>query len=95
MKAVAEIAVQSIGDESQRRAVASAIRILEDRGLRTRAHAMGTDVEGSLEDVLGAVQAVHEGLHAAGLARIETTLKIETRTDKLPQLAARDRAAHA
>jgi uncharacterized protein (TIGR00106 family) len=75
--------------------VKSALSVLQRRGLHAQTHAMGTDVEGDLDEVLRAVQAVHEQLHADGAVRIETTLRIETRRDKEPKIHARDRVARA
>ena len=46
----------------------------------------GTNVEGELEAILGAIKAVHETLHAEGTVRLSTAIKIGTRTDKEARL---------
>jgi uncharacterized protein (TIGR00106 family) len=52
-------------------------------------HGQGTNVEGELDDILAAVKAIHEVLHAEGTVRLATFVKIGTRTDKEPSLAGK------
>jgi uncharacterized protein (TIGR00106 family) len=90
MKAVGEIQVIPIGvGVSVRREVKRAHELLGQAGLKTQLHAYGTNVEGELGAILDAVKTVHETLHAEGAARLATTLKIGTRTDKAPSLAGK------
>jgi uncharacterized protein (TIGR00106 family) len=90
MKATAEVQVIPIGSGvSVRREVKRAHQILEDSGLHVELHSYGTNMEGELTDILEAVRRVHETLHAEGTARISTFVKIGTRTDKDPSLAAK------
>jgi len=82
MKTIAEIDVQPVGEGvSIREQVARAVELLGRSGLRTRIHALGTEVEGELSQVFEAVGAIHDELHRSGVQRLVTTLKIETRTD--------------
>lgn len=60
-----------------------------EANIGARLHANGTNVEGELEDIFQAVRRVHEVLHEEGVVRIETFLKIGTRTDKVPSLEAK------
>jgi len=88
MKAVAEIQVIPLGvGVSVRKEVMRAHELLGDTGLTTQLHAYGTNVEGELEQILDAVRRVHETLHAEGVARLATAIKLGTRTDKEPRLA--------
>jgi uncharacterized protein (TIGR00106 family) len=90
MKAVAEIQVIPIGvGVSVRREVQRAHELLRASGLRAELHAYGTNVEGELAEILEAVRRVHETLHAEGTVRLSTFLKLGTRTDKDPSLAAK------
>ncbi len=90
MRAVAEIQVIPIGvGVSVRREVQRAHELLRASGLRAELHAYGTNVEGELADILDAVRRVHETLHAEGTVRLSTFLKLGTRTDKDPSLAAK------
>ncbi len=46
-------------------------------------------MEGELEEILAAVQRIHETLHAEGVVRLASYVKIATRTDKDPSLAGK------
>jgi uncharacterized protein (TIGR00106 family) len=90
MKATAEIQVIPIGvGVSVRRQVQRAHELLGERGLEIQLHAYGTNVEGELTAILDAVRHVHETLHAEGVVRLSTAIKIGTRTDKQPSLSGK------
>jgi uncharacterized protein (TIGR00106 family) len=90
MRALAEIQVIPIGvGVSVRPQVKRAHQLLVESGLTVEAHAYGTNVEGELADILAAIQRVHETLHAEGVVRLATTVKLGTRTDKVPSLAGK------
>lgn len=90
MKATAEIQVVPIGvGVSVRKQVQQAHEILAASGLHVELHAYGTNVEGEMRDIFDAVARVHEALHESGVARLATFVKIGTRTDKEPSLAAK------
>lgn len=90
MKALAEIQVVPLGvGVSVRKEVKRAHQLLKDAGLEVQLHSYGTNVEGELEDILAAVQTLHEVLHAEGAPRLVTSMKIGTRTDKTPSLAGK------
>ena len=63
--------------------------ILQEAGLHAQLHSYGTNVEGDLDQIFAAVRRIHETLHAEGTVRLSTFLKIGTRTDKDPDLAAK------
>jgi len=87
MKALAEIQVIPLGvGVSVRRQVMRAHEILAASGLTAELHAYGTNVEGELETILDTIRTVHETLHAEGVPRLATTIKLGTRTDKEPSL---------
>jgi uncharacterized protein (TIGR00106 family) len=90
MKAIAEIQVIPIGaGVSVRKEVRRAHELIVASGLKVEAHAYGTNVEGELAAILDAVRRVHETLHAEGVVRLSTAIKLGTRTDKEPDLAAK------
>jgi uncharacterized protein (TIGR00106 family) len=90
MKATAEIQVIPIGTGvSVRREVQRAHELLVESGLKIELHAFGTNVEGELSDILNAIAHVHEVLHAEGVARLSTAVKIGTRMDKETTLAGK------
>lgn len=90
MKALADIQVVPIGaGVSVRKEVKRAHAILVEAGINARLHPNGTDVEGEMADIFGAIQKIHEALHAEGTQRIGTFIKLETRTDHEPTLAGK------
>ncbi len=66
--------------------VAQVERILDEAGLTHRLHPNGTSVEGEWDAVMAAVRRCHEVLHAQGVPRVHTDLKLGTRTDKEQRL---------
>jgi uncharacterized protein (TIGR00106 family) len=90
MKATAEIQVIPLGvGVSVRKEVKRAHELLVESGLTVELHAFGTNVEGELAEVLEAVRRVHETLHAEGVPRISSAVKIGTRVDKETTLAGK------
>lgn len=87
MKALADVQIVPLGEgTSVRDTVRRAHDLLREAGLEVRLHAFGTNVEGELGEVLNAVRKVHETLHAEGTARLTSSIKLGTRTDKEPSL---------
>lgn len=83
MKVAVEISLIPIGTEvSLSPFVARCHEVLTDAGLAPELHANGTNVEGDWDAVMEAVRRCHEAVHAMGAVRINTTLKINTRTDR-------------
>lgn len=83
MKCIADVCVVPIGvGVSVSRYVAACEEVFRDAGLSYRLHAYGTNVEGSWDDVVGAIRRCHEVVHGLGAPRISTTIRIGTRTDR-------------
>jgi uncharacterized protein (TIGR00106 family) len=90
MKATADIQVIPIGaGVSVRKQVQRAHAILMEAGIGAQLHPNGTNVEGEMADIFDAIRRVHETLHAEGTARLATFIKLGSRTDKEPSLAAK------
>ena len=90
MKALAEIQVVPIGSGvSVRKEVKRAHKLIAESGLVVQLHSYGTNVEGEMDQIFKAVETVHETLHKEGTVRLMTSIKIGTRTDKEPNLAAK------
>lgn len=81
---VAEISIVPLGTGSTSLSdfVAQAIKIIERSGLKFQLTAMGTNIEGTLEEILSLVKEVHQSALAQGVKRLLTTVKIDDRTDK-------------
>lgn len=67
--------------------VARVEQILHDAGLTVELHANGTNVEGDWDAVMAALKRCHDVLHAMGVPRIHTVVKLGTRTDKAQRMA--------
>lgn len=90
MKATAELQVVPIGSGvSVRAEIQAVMEVLRGFEFIIEPHASGTNIEGELNDILAALAAVHERLHATGSVRLVSYLKLETRTDKPPTLAGK------
>jgi uncharacterized protein (TIGR00106 family) len=88
MYAIAEFTIIPIGVEvSLSKYVAACQQILEASGLSYELHANGTDLEGEWDQVMQAIKSCHERLHAMGVPRISTIIKIGTRTDRAQTMA--------
>lgn len=66
--------------------IAECQRCFEDHGLTPRLGPFGTSVEGDWDRVMPALRACHERVHAMGAARILSTVKLASRTDKAESL---------
>ncbi len=75
--------------------VAVCERILKDAGLTCELHANGTNVEGEWDVVMAAVKRCHEELHAMGVPRLSTIIKLGTRTDRAQRMADKVRSVRA
>jgi uncharacterized protein (TIGR00106 family) len=67
--------------------VAEVERVLRDSGLHHELHANGTNLEGEWNAVMAAIRACHERLHAMGVPRIHTDIKLGTRNDRDQRMA--------
>lgn len=83
MKVIADICIVPLGvGTSVSKEVTECERILRQTGLKTHLHAYGTNIEGEWDEVFAALKQCHEALHALGVPRISTNLRVGTRTDK-------------
>ncbi|KAK7511865.1 YkoF-like protein [Phyllosticta citriasiana] len=62
--------------------VAAVQRLLQKSGLKHSMHSAGTTVEGSWDDVMRLIGQCHSMLHQNGVVRIQSDVRIGTRTDK-------------
>ena len=83
MKVIVDLCLVPLGvGVSVSRYIVACERILSDAGLSTQLHAYGTNIEGELDVVFGAIQRCHEAVHGMGAPRISTIIKLGTRTDR-------------
>ena len=62
--------------------IAACHEIFTGAGLKTNLHAYGTNIEGEWDEVFDAIKQCHEKLHAMGVPRLTSSIKVGTRTDK-------------
>ena len=67
--------------------VAEVERVLARTGLTCELHSNGTNVEGEWDAVMDAIKACHEAVHAMGVVRIHTDIKLGTRTDRAQHMS--------
>ena len=84
MHVIADICVVPLtGRISVRAEVARAHAILQETGLPVLLHGYGTNIEGDYDVIMAALRRIHEELHADGVPRITTTIRLGSRTDKV------------
>lgn len=66
--------------------IAACERVIHETGLTAQLHAFGTNIEGEWDTVMAAVRRCHEVLHAMGVPRVHSTMRIGTRTDRVQSL---------
>ena len=83
MKVLADFCLVPLGvGVSVSQYVAECERILKQRGLKTKLHAYGTNIEGEWSEVFGAIEECHRAIHRMGAPRISSSLRFGTRTDR-------------
>jgi uncharacterized protein (TIGR00106 family) len=83
MKVIADLTVLPIGvGVSLGRYIAECERVLQKAGLKVKMHAYGTNIEGEWDEVMAAVKECHHALHALGVPRVSSSVKLGTRIDR-------------
>ncbi|KAF3989277.1 hypothetical protein FT663_02824 [Candidozyma haemuli var. vulneris] len=70
----------SVSDE-----VAIITKMARESNLDTTLHSAGTTIAGPWIDVMDLIGRFHEALHAKGVVRIQSDIRVGTRTDKAQQ----------
>lgn len=87
MKVMIDLCVVPIGvGVSVSKEIAECQRVIAGFGLKSQLHPYGTVIEGDWDNVMACVKACHERLHALGVPRVFTNMKLGTRTDKAQQM---------
>jgi uncharacterized protein (TIGR00106 family) len=90
MKLIADISIIPLGvGLSLSPYVAACEQVFRDAGLEPKLHANGTNVEGDWDAVMEALKTCHEELHAMGVPRIATNMRLGTRTDRDASMEAK------
>ena len=87
MHVMIDLCVVPIGvGTSVSREVAECQKLIAAAGLASQLHPYGTVIEGEWDAVMAVVKQCHERLHALGVPRVFTTMKIGTRTDRVQHM---------
>ncbi|KII89180.1 hypothetical protein PLICRDRAFT_40818 [Plicaturopsis crispa FD-325 SS-3] len=71
-----------ISDPSVAGYIAECQRILEKSGLKFKVRGYGTNLEGPWSEVSKAIHDCHAAVHAQGVPRVATDIRIGTRVDR-------------
>jgi uncharacterized protein (TIGR00106 family) len=94
--AVMEISIVPIGEgPSISSYVANCVRVLKKEKMPFELTAMGTNVEGSLKNLIAVALKMHQVPFTKGAQRVVTTIKIDDRRDKKITLSGKKRAVQA
>jgi uncharacterized protein (TIGR00106 family) len=80
------------GTPSVSRFVAGVERILRATSLTHQLTAMGTIIEGDLDEILAVVRQMHEHPFTQGAQRVSTSLRIDDRRDQQASIAGKMRS---
>lgn len=80
---IGEINVVPVGSDqaSMRRYVDKAVTAIRQTGVKSKVTEMGTNVEGSMNDILQAFTAAHKACVEEGAPRVMATLRVDDRRD--------------
>ncbi|KAI1809938.1 YkoF-like protein [Poronia punctata] len=70
------------GSVSVAEEVAEVQKLLQASGLVYTMHSAGTTVEGSWDEVMKVIGQAHTVVHAKGVVRVQSSMRVGTRTDK-------------
>ncbi|KAM0243105.1 hypothetical protein ACHAP5_006895 [Fusarium lateritium] len=70
------------GNASVAEEIAEVQRVLKASGLKYTLHSAGTTVEGSWDEVMAAVGKAHAVVHRRGVVRVQSSMRVGSRTDK-------------
>lgn len=93
---LAEISVIPIdGGTSMGGYVAAAVKAIQSLPVKIEVTAMGTNLEGSLEDILNAFRAAHDACIREGAKRVILSLRVDDRTDREMSIEKAERSVEA
>jgi len=72
--------------------VAGVERLLRETGLKHQLTAMGTIIEGEVDELLAVVRRLHEHPFTQGAQRVSTSLRIDDRRDKAHSIEGKMRS---
>jgi len=78
------------GETSMGQYIAQAVKVLQgEKGIKYELTAMGTIIEGNLDQLLSLGRRMHEAVFADNVKRVETVIEIDDRRDKTPTISGK------
>ncbi|CAG8752955.1 2160_t:CDS:2, partial [Acaulospora morrowiae] len=75
---IADLCIVPIGkDVSISKYIIEVQNVLQETGLKINLHACGTNIEGEFNQVMSAIQKSINKVHELGVARIDTTIRLQ------------------
>lgn len=57
-------------------------KLIRSSGLKNTLHSAGTTIEGPWDEVMNLIGKLHERVHEMGVLRVQSDIRVGTRTDK-------------
>jgi uncharacterized protein (TIGR00106 family) len=57
-------------------------KLIQQSGLKSKLHSAGTSIEGPWDEVMGLIGLLHQHVHDMGILRVQSDIRVGTRTDK-------------
>jgi uncharacterized protein (TIGR00106 family) len=93
---IADISVAPVGEgTSVSKYVAKAVSIVRESGLKHEFHSMGTNVEGSYDEIVQLVKKCSEAVFDMGAQRVLIRMYMDDRRDKPSTIAGKKQSVEA
>jgi uncharacterized protein (TIGR00106 family) len=93
---IADISIVPVGEgTSVSKYVARAVAIIKKSGLKHEFHSMGTNVEGSYEEIVKLVKKCSDAVFKMGAERVLIRMTIDDRHDKLSTIEGKKRSVES
>ena len=90
---IADISIAPVGEgTSVSKYVARAITIIRESGLKHEFHSMGTNVEGSYEEIVKLVKKCSDAVFKMGAERVLIRMYMDDRHDKISTIEGKKRS---
>ena len=90
---IADISIAPVGEgTSVSKYVARAVTIIRESGLKHEFHSMGTNVEGSYEEIVKLVKKCSDAVFKMGAERVLIRMYMDDRHDKISTIEGKKRS---
>ncbi|CCH43676.1 hypothetical protein BN7_3229 [Wickerhamomyces ciferrii] len=82
IKCLADVCVIPVSSPSVSDEVAKIQLLLKETGIKHTLHSAGSTLEGEWDTCMNVIGQIHEMLHKEGVLRVQSDIRVGTRTDK-------------